>query len=466
MLLLAACRMANVSPDVEPSAIEDDATDDEGSFRPRLERDPDAGVALVYQGRGVDGLAIPGRVVVLENDFLHLHGVEPGSGAIVWRRRLQTEAAGTHGLVADGDRVLVHGGSRLIVVDARDGRVLGRNDDVPPHGRHQMSAHDGACAVVGPCSLAVVDCIDGAQLGTALGSSADTCRYAPSVIGRSADITIVAAPKGDGAVLTAIPKEGTPRWAQAVTAAPGFHGGVADGLDAAWVVDDARVLVRRASTGEERWRAPLGFLVDRVELRGGLLIVVGHSGRRGTVVAFELDTGRERWRRKLGGRRVPLLAGADPAPVATGGWRTYELLDPETGATTGRIAAARDETLWADVDGAYVRTGGEVDELGPDGTLARLQPFTGGDVLAIGATHLVARAGRDLLFYDRLVLRERARLGRDFELEPTSGALGPHRVLLRRADASGVLFVVVGLEPVSRRGRPAPHQSATRPTDP
>ena len=259
------------------------------------------------------------------------------------------------------------------------------------------------------------------------------------------------APEKSGARLHAISTGDRAGWSVEVTASPRLHAGLADGLDAVWMVDDARVLVRRASTGEVRWNLPVGMIVDRVAVEGDLLVVIGRSGRRTTAVALELDTGRERWRRRLGPRRVVLLSGDDPAAVATGGWRTYEILAPQTGESLGRISAGRDETLWADVDEGFVRTDGDIVELGPDGTLLRLAPFTGGDVLAIGATHIVSRAGRDLLFHDRILLRERARLKEDFSVDTSSAALGPHRVLLRRGDAQGVLFVIVALEPVRRQ---------------
>jgi hypothetical protein len=454
VLLLAACRAPHGDGDPDPPVVaEDDGAQGGGpSERPRLAKDRDAGVDLVYQARGLDGVAVPGRVVVLEPDAAHVHAAEPGAGEIAWRRRLPAEGTGAHTLTADGYRVLLHGGRHLTVLDARDGRILGRNDDVPAHGRHHVEVLGGACAVVGPCAIEVVDCIEAARLGPALGSKGDTCRYAPSVLGRTAEVSLVIAPDGDSARVHAISTGDRRGWSVDVSATPRLQAGVADGLDAVWIVDDARVLVRRASTGEERWRAPLGMLVDRATVHGGLLVIVGRSGRRTTAVAFELDTGRERWRRRLGSRRVVLMAGDDPAPVATGGWRTYEILAPQTGASVGRIAAARDERLWADVDEGYVRTDGDIDELAADGALLRLQPFTGGDVLAIGATHVVSRAGRDLLFHDRILLRERARLERDFAVDTSSAALGPHRVLLRRGDEAGVLFVVVALEPVSRLG--------------
>lgn len=461
VLLLFACRAAHTDADLDPpgATAGEDGQEGNASERPRLEKDRDAGVDLVYQARGLDAVAIAGRVVVLEPDAMHVHGAEPGSGEVVWRRRLPVEGTGTHALTADDYRVLVHGGRHLTIIDARDGRILGRNDDVPEHGRHHVEVAAGACAVMGPCAIEVVDCIEAAGLGPALGSAQGTCRYAPAVLGRAAEASVVIAPEGEGARLYAISSAGTPRWSVEVSAAPRLHAGVADGLDAVWVVDDARVLVRRASTGEERWRASLGMIAHRAAVHGKLLVIVGRSGRRTVAVAYELDTGRERWRKRLGPRRVVLLAGDDPAPVATGGWRTYEILAPETGSPIGRIAAARDETLWADVDGGYLRTDGDIDELGPDGALLRLQPFTGGDVLSIGATHVVSRAGRDLLFHDRILLRERARLQRDFAVDTSSAALGPHRVLLRRGDAAGVLFVIVALEPVSRRGSAGPTAS-------
>jgi hypothetical protein len=414
----------------------------------------------VYQSDAVATVAIPGRVVVLEPDFRFMHGVEPGSGEVLWRRQIQTDPRGAHTLHPDGFRVLVHAGESLIVVDARDGRILGRNDDAPPPEELEVAIRDGVCAYQGPCGLALFDCTAAARRGAYIparsferSSGSVDCPAPPRVLGGSDDDVILRrGPASRGTEVVAVDPEGEPRWSIDLAMAPTLDGGVVDDLDACWVWDETAVAVLRCSNGQVRWRATLDFEAEAASVHGGLLVVSGHDGGRPVIAARDLASGQSRWRRRLRRRRVPLLADDGRGPWSAESSRVYEILSPETGESTGRMAAGRDEILWRDVDGGFVRTNGDFEELSDRGELERQRPYTGGEVLAIGATHLVSRLGTDLLFHDRIALRERARLLGDFELDPSSRALGAHRVLLRRPEPGGRLTVLVlGLEPRRRR---------------
>jgi hypothetical protein len=441
-------------PSTEPT--EDGGAAVPGAGPARLERDPGSGVSLVYQSEAVDAIAIGGRVVVLEPDFMHLHGVEPGSGEIVWRRRIQRDPDGAHTLHADDYRVLVHGGRKLVVVDARDGRILGRNDDVPPYAARTVEIHDGACAFAGPCDVLPFDCATAAWPGTTSTPSQDTasCDVPPRLLGRAGGDVIVRRGPGDApgtTRLAAFGPTGGEHWTVDVAMQPDLDGGVVPQLDAVWIHDAAAVAVVRGSNGQVRWRAELGFSGEQGGLHDGLVVVAGHEGRRPTIAAWDVASGQPRWRRRLRGRRVPLLDTAQDGPWHGGGVRVYELMSSASGESMGRMAAARDETLWRAADGGYVRTNGDFEELSARGEIRRQRPHGGGEVLAIGATHVVSKAGTEVRFFDRIALRERARLLGGFELDPSSRALGPHRVLMRRPTADGVTVVILGLQPRGRR---------------
>jgi hypothetical protein len=423
--------------------------------KPRLERDQGAGVELVYQSRIAAALAIPGRLIVLESDVLHLHGVEPGEGEIMWRRRIADEprAATLH---AEGFRILVHAGESLTVVDARDGRILGRSDDAPSLDQLGVEVREGVCAYVGPCELALFDCTTAARRGaplTATVTADGSCEAPPHALGSTPqDVIVRRGPHGPGTEIVAVDPSGRTRWSLAVAMAPDLQGGVIEELDAVWIWDRDSVAALRGSTGEIRWRAPIGFEAEEASVEEGLVVVIGRDGGRPMVAAWDLASGHERWRRRLRLRRIPLLEGRDRGPLRADRSRVYELIAPQTGESVGRMAAGRDETVWRDVDGGFVRTDGDLEELSAHGEILRQRPYTGGDVLAIGATHLVSRVGSDLLFHDRIALWERARLVGGFDVDPSSAALGPHRVLLRRQEARGATVLVLALEPRRRRG--------------
>ncbi len=455
-LVVAACQ--GQAPIVEPTATDTPA---QTGSKPRLERDRRSGVELIYQTQAVAAVALPGRVVVLESDFEHMHGVEPGSGEVVWRRRVQRDPEGAHTLHVDAFRVLLHAGQTLVIIDARDGRILGRSDDAPPPEELEVMIDDGVCTYAGPCGLQPFDCLTAERRGVYLPArdvverdGVQACPAPPRPLGRAgADILVRRGPSGPGTEVVAYDVRGQPHWSISVAMADTLDGGVVENLDAAWIWDPASVAVLRASTGQVRWRVPTGFVAEDALVHEDALVVHGRDGGRPVIAAWDLPSGREKWRRRLRRRRVPLLPDDGPGPRSADRARVYEIVDLTTGDSVGRMAAGRDESLWRDADGGFVRTNGDFEELSDRGQIRRQRPYTGGEVLAIGATHIVSKAGADLLFHDRIALRERARLKGGFAVDPTSAQLGPHRVLLRRTEPRGVTMLLLGLEPRSAPSR-------------
>jgi outer membrane protein assembly factor BamB len=418
-----------------------------GTAAPRLERDADSGVSLVAQSRGLDVVVVPGRVIVLEADRRHVHAIEPGSGEVAWRRRVFDEAEGPTALAIGPALVFVHVGRSLAILDARDGYPVAQRSDAPSSADHRIAHEDGACAFVSADGLIPFACDTGIERGPRLSGSGEPAR----VLGHAGGRDIVQASVDGPVGLVAVAADGRIAWRAPLTAPPPHTLGVVDVLDAVWVVSSSRTTLLRASTGQLRWSVATPITPLRAAVEGSNLIVAGRDGRRQTVFAIDLGTGRIRWSKRLPQRHEILLPEDDPAALGDGKYRVFDVIEPDSGNIAGTVAIGPYERLWRDRDGGLVRTGGDIEELSAQGDLLRQAPFAADPVLALGSTHLVTGIDGDVVFHDRITLRDLARLHGGFRPIDDGGALGAHRVLLGRAEGSRWRYLVIGLEPPRRR---------------
>ncbi|MEX1367586.1 MAG: PQQ-binding-like beta-propeller repeat protein [Nannocystaceae bacterium] len=434
---------------------------------PRLLTDPGSGVGMVWSGAAADAVVAEAELVVLEPDGRHLGAVAWADGEARWRIELPTSAAAR--LYSLGDRILVHDRTRVVVVEAARGRVLGRHE-APPPGRgwdgYVAQRRGDACAWVSGCGIQAFDCSDGAVVGPYLPSSevhlyglsgdpsehSTSCSPPPQLLGRvgATTVLVAAAPRVDeqGRPAGLVPalvgqdaRSGQLRWQQPLPSEYPTTGMTADG--ACWSLDDSApgLTVLDCETGTLRWERDLGPGVLRVHAIDDTLVVARDYGGRWRLSAYAIDDGRSAWSTRLAKRQHPVLPGSVlPEAHTTGKRRVYVLLDPAKGERTGELVAGRDEELWRDPAGGFVLTGRELRELDPQGRLTRQRPYPGSRVHSVLADHVLTQDGETVEIYDRDQLRERARVEGRMVIQPT--AMPHDRLLLRRADDDGVALLL------------------------
>ena len=83
---------------------------------------------VTWRAPAWDVTAVGERVVVLEEDFLHIKAIDPQKGKILWRTKFQNkDPRGMHSLIAtESGRLFVYAGPQLIEVDPQNGKEKGR----------------------------------------------------------------------------------------------------------------------------------------------------------------------------------------------------------------------------------------------------------------------------------------------------------------------------------------------------
>lgn len=432
---------------------------------PRVLTDPGSGVHVVWASAAAAATVVGSQVVVLEPDLRHLGTYRWSDGEPRWRIELPDPgpAVRLHGL---GERVLLHAGDRVTVVEAARGRVLGEHRALPWVEPEAPELHErlGACAWVAPCGIQVLDCTEAAPLGPAwVDPAVPACRR-PELLGRhGASIVLLASapPPGEAASPGAAPgptlmglqaSGGTVAWPHPLPHPDARVGATDDG--ACWILDERASLltVLDCGSGAPRWEQPLGPGALRAHGTPGAVVVAREHGGRWRLVAHDTADGRPRWSTRLARRQHPLLPQG-PLPddaQALGTRRSYGLVDPVEGRVVGELVAGRDEALWRDPTGGFVLIGRDLRELDAEGRLVRQRPFSAARVQAVTSTHLVVQEGDALEVYDRDQLRERARLEGRLRIDATA-ALPDDRLLLRRDGDDGVVLVL-GLQEPARPG--------------
>lgn len=430
---------------------------------------PAPGVRVVLETRAQDVVALPGMIVALDPDFMHLRGLDPATGAEAWRTSVQERPSGMHTLYPLGERVLLHAGPSLAIVDARDGKLLDRRHaggynggdggcglrivrgmaDIPWRTHVPWDSESVACGIACDCGLQLFDCATGApqqrydsavtHLYHSLSEPHDNvCWKPPRLLGRVKGRTFAAIEVGDGYELVALAGDRV-AWQDArLGAAVGRFtpSGGDEGRDVCWASADDELVVWTCSTGKPRWRArhdpAEGYARERVRLVGDRLLVERRTDRRNVVEARALSTGKRLWQRVLAADRAALIDADLPGAPWWDGGLTYVRIDPVTGATLTELPLAARESLWRDPAGGYVRAGGAAyAELDADGRERRSVARDMSGTTWLDGHFVVLADPTRLTVLRRPSLAVALTAAGQFDVSESNAALAPGSLLLR-----------------------------------
>ena len=404
------------------------------------------------------GPAVVGdRLVVLDHDYLHVSAYGLDDGALRWRVKVQDSGFGLQELFARGDRVLVHTGDQMIMLDAALGAISSRTPVMEQRAGDpcDLSQKRDACALVCRCRMQPVACDDGKALGPARDANMTITEYngldpaysddcfldEPTLIGRAGDLVLYEINREVFALDVAT---GAERWKTAVDYA-NDRGTSADGSVfwlASWP-DEGHDAVRvyASATGALLWskHVPETVMATVSATDGGLVVAtVDRESRAAGASLDDEQTGVERWRVALppgtSALAVPArlgdlgFIGSDDAPIA--------VLDARDGH---QLALVRASSAFADPDGG-VEVGAKDHwvSLDPSGQ-PRPRPDDAGDHVATigGKTRITAPGGAPL-----------AELDGDWKVEARATVAGGERLVLATYGDHGLRAIVL-LRPVA-----------------
>jgi len=440
---------------------------------PALTPGPGVRVALDVRGWGL--VALPDRVVVLDDDFRHLRAFDANTGAQLWRTEAQKEPGGRHTLYAVGDRVLLHAGSDLVAVDARSGQLVATHRARAYNGGDDSCrleiksgftdvyrnwvADDPAsttCAAVCSCTLRLFRCDTGAPIAEPFNGSdlhiydnlqeehSNMCVGPPRLIGRIKGRYLLGVDRKDrqneGYDALAIDDAGKELWRQpqlsaAVQRYREVGGDPASNL--CWSLADGNMVAWTCSTGQIKWRAAFTDKLDPFASDARLVAPRRLLVRRRTDAALhvelrELGNGKQLWRREMAPDRAAIAPGESADVLVYANTTTYAWLDLRSGATLHETTLAKDQALVLDPAGdGYLRVGGpEQAEFARDGRLLRTVPKDIPHVTWVDGRFLAAREDGGFTVYRRPD-RDVALAARGtWAVEESTRALGPAAVLL------------------------------------
>ncbi|PCC67211.1 hypothetical protein SAMN02745121_09082 [Nannocystis exedens] len=417
----------------------------------------------MFEARAADVVALPGSLVALDGDLIHLRGLDPATGAELWRTRRHERPGGVHTLYPLGERVLLHAGEVLAIVDARDGALLEHREMweygdcelqifrgmYGPRGREHVpwGRDDVACGFACGCEIQPFDCTLGTRQRPFSGASArvyhskaaphdDVCLNPPRLLGRVKGRTLAMLPVDFGHRLAALDGDEIV-WRESeqrpvVNRFSTIAGDTA--RDVCWALDHAEMAVWTCSTGRLLWRAsqPDGALLrERVTLAGDRLLVERRTAGRNTVEALAVMSGTRIWKRELAADRVLLVDAGLPDPPRSDGV-VYLRLDPATGRTLAEFRLAPKESLWRDPAGGYIRAGGAAYvEFDPEGRERRQIVRDMSDTTWLDEHFIVQTAPDRLTVLRRSTLDVVLSAEGQFAVVESTAALGPGVLLLR-----------------------------------
>lgn len=388
LAVAAACDGAASSPPARPTSPAPGpppaAPDDPGEAVPAPPDPPPPDDSPVEVLPAWGAITHEGTLFVLSDDLLTITAVELSTRRRRFATRFQEAPSGGHELaMLRGDRLLVHAGGTLHVLDAATGARVGRHagpmNGVGRQDRAHLWRRPGICAIRTECQLQVVDCDDARPLGEPLrgtwvrryprvpvpgvGRHTTSCRGLNAMLlGRAGSLLIVggghSAP-GDpsGGALALDARTGAPRWSApdvgCRTCAEEASGISPDGATCWLGGTDGELRVFECATGRARFSEPGVRVAAWAGDPGGIFVL--HDAQ---IRLLDPSTGRARWRRAIpagttwlpaGARGVDLPPGPDPLTVG--------IVAPASGETlaTGEVPAGHAVT--STDDGALLVAG-------------------------------------------------------------------------------------------------------------
>lgn len=372
---------------------------------------------LRYQGEGRTKVALAGALVVLEEDYRHLRAIDLETGAERWRLLAQGEPRGMHELHSYGDRVLLHAGGRLVIVDARKGRRIGDVSAVYNGGGCHLQIEGDACAYVCECMIQPIDCTSGAEVGSSYSSSENhiyfeidehesVCPIRPQLLGRKDELTVALVEGKDGLMgAVAFDTKGSVRWRRegllserGTFSAGWISAGMAADGSACWLAEHSsgELEVFECATGKQLWRTVVVteqrlFHVCFLPADGGRLWLQTSAVKKmgGSVEVRDLQSGRRIWAQDTGGGISPWprtrpFAGADlPQPTK------LHLYDGSRGKVLRELEYGAGSVIVDDPRGGFLLAGDELTEFDEEAKIRRRRPRALPGLYGATAEHLV-----------------------------------------------------------------------------
>ncbi|HGG58127.1 MAG TPA: hypothetical protein ENK31_10060, partial [Nannocystis exedens] len=426
---------------------------------------------LRYQGEGRAKVASAGALVVLEGDYRHLRAIDPVTGAERWRLLAQDEAHGMHELHSYGDRLLLHAGRRLVIVDARQGRRLGEAAAVRNGGGCRLQIEGDACAYVCECMLQLIDCASGIEVGPSYLSSENhiyvesdehdsVCPIRPRLLGRKDDLTVALVEGKDGLMgAVALDRGGTARWRRegllthrGTFSAGWIAAGMAPDGGTCWLADlsGGELEVFDCASGKKLWRTVVAtdkryFQVALLPVDGGRLWLQTGGEKGGSIEVRDLWSGRRIWAHETD-------PGISPWPRTLPFARTYlspptklQIYDGGRGKVLRELELEVGSVLVDDPRGGFLLADDQLTEFDEQVKIRRRRPRALVGLLWAMAEHLVVMLpdGAGALVLRREDLAESMRIDGEVAFIKTPG-LGADVMLFeaQRGDAPTRLFLV------------------------
>lgn len=428
-----------------------------------------SGLRVVLEARAWDTLAVPGHVVTVEPDLLHLAARDAATGAEKWRVQVQQRAEGWHTLFGLDDQAVLLAGQHRIHVDLATGAVRGTrrgffhgvdkgcsleltSGDRTAHWSTWIPSVPAgtACAQSCGCSLSVFDCSGATDRAAAFHSQTthlyrslrephDTvCFKEPALLARG-DRHLVVRVEDDkhNQIVAGLDATTFDRaWTRRDLGELLETAGVDPSGRLCWLGDDARLVAFACATGATRWQLRLGDGVGaRLEARWQTAhLLVQHRDMKRTHVELRDDRAARRWQRTLPADRYAVLPGEPLDRYYVGGAdiQAIAILDPATGATLGEIPVPGDELLLT-VPGGYLRVaGGAHQEFDTRGKPTRAATRADVDpVVHVATSHVVTVRAEQLRVLHRATLAPALTLPGRWALREATAALGPDVLVLQ-----------------------------------
>jgi len=357
---------------------------------------------LRYQGEGRAKVASAGALVVLEEDYRHLRAIDVATGAERWRLLAQDVPQGMHELHSYGDRVLLHAGGRLVIVDARQGHRIAEVSAVHNGGGCRLQIKGDACAYVCECMIQPIDCVSGAEIGPGYLSSENhiyfeidehesVCPIRPQLLGRKDELTVALVEGKDGLMgAVAFDTKGSERWRReellsyrGTFSAGWVSAGMAADGSACWLADHSsgELVVFECATGKQLWQTVVTtelrvFQVHFLPADGGRLWLqtTATEKKGGSIEVRDLLSGRRIWAQETGRGFSPWpltrLFGSGYLPQPT----KLQIYDGSRGKVLRELEYKAGSVFVEDPRGGFLLAGDELTEYDEQAKIRRRRP--------------------------------------------------------------------------------------------